>query len=148
MDLTRCSRYLALGAGMLATILGCDPALGPCSHSYREPILHVSRVTNAATGQPLATVFLDSLTYQGAAGGEVSWFQDSPVIGVSLEGDRVRCDLACAFGSQTGVYRFRLSASGYHSKRLEVTADFGVFHGGCPSWNDEGTRITAVLLPL
>ena len=65
-----------------------------------------------------------------------------------MEGSMVRCELACGFGTSPGTYRFRLSAPGYVPERLTVTADYQEFHGGCPSWNDGGTRHTASLSPL
>ena len=137
---------LRIWAPLVATLLGCDLPLGGCSHTYRERILHLTRVTNATTGQPLTTVFLDSLTYQGTVGREFPYMPNPFIdLRVSLEGDSVRCDLACAFGNDPGVYRFRLSAPGYQSKHLEIAADYDEFHGGCPSWNDEGTRVTTTL---
>ena len=79
-------------------LLACqESSLGPCSHTYRDRILHLTRVIDATTNQPLATVFLDSLTYQEAFGQEVAYLPNPLAdLRVSLNGDIVRCDLACA----------------------------------------------------
>jgi hypothetical protein len=117
-------------------------------HTYRDRILHITRASSTATGQSLAAVFLDSMSYQPAFGHEVPWTPNPEVdTRVAVEGGRVRCDVACAFGSESGMYRFWISAPGHQPTWVEAVAEYGEFHGGCPSWNDEGTRISTALSP-
>src|SRR5574341_2557714 len=112
-----------LAFGGLVVVSGCDRFFaGPCSHTYREPVLFISRVTDALNGGPLSVVYLDSLTFQGALGAAqpILW---SPTlesgVGLSQSGSLVQCAITCAFGSSAGTYRFRLSAPGYVPKRVE-----------------------------
>ena len=74
---------------LLAMLLACrESSLGPCTHTYRDRILHLTRVIDATTGQSLSTVFLDSLTYQEAFGQAVAYL---PNPFVDLRVSRRRC---------------------------------------------------------
>jgi hypothetical protein len=143
--------FPALYVCCILVLSGCDRlSAGPCSHTYREPVLSLTRITDAVTGGALAVVYLDSLTFQGQFGAPqpILWSPTMELgIGVSQAGERVQCAITCAFGNSDGTYRFRLSATGYVPKRVEVAAAYREFHGGCPSWNDGGTRATFTLAP-
>jgi hypothetical protein len=120
--------------------------LGPCVHTYREPILLISSVRSGANGTALGTVYIDSLTLQHGFSPEREW-STREYERLTFEGDRYRCEVVCGFGDEAGTYRFRVSAPGHTPMRVTVDAEYREFHGGCPSWNDRGTR-TALVLPI
>jgi hypothetical protein len=120
--------------------------LGPCVHTDREPILLISSVRSGTSGPAIGTVYIDSLTLQDGFSPEREWFTRE-YERLTFEGDRYRCDVVCGFGDEAGTYRFRVTAPGHTPIRISVNADYREFHGGCPSWNDGGTR-AAVTLPL
>jgi len=116
---------------------------GGCDHTYREPVLTLQRV-NDPTGQVLPVVILDSLTLNNRPL-ELRFgiITSLPAFGVTSDGSALTCSTPCGFGSEPGRYEFWVR--GQTAERVTINASYATFHGGCPSWNDDGTTATVSL---
>ena len=138
------TRAVVIGVAC-GSLLGCDFAgAGVCSHTYREPVLIVAGVQDVRTGRPIAAVAIDSVTLNAQSTGVGV---AAPAFGVVVDGTGVQCHVTCGFGTSPGQYVMRVSANGYAPKQIAVAATYAQFHGGCPSWNDGGTRVHGSLTP-
>ena len=136
----RLVRLVAIGT--TACIAGCDAETnGPCVHTYDDPLIHITRATDAATGAAIPTVWLSAFTLGGMVTGPQPLLAGSPAFGVTPEGQVLRCDPGCGFGTSEGVYRFSAAAPGYLTATVEVNARYSRFDGGCPSSNSGSTRL-------
>ena len=132
-----------LAVAVLIAVAGCVPVgAGPCVHVYRDAVVHIGAVVDAATSSGLDSVFVTKATVNGDSlplflailgGGHEA--------GVLLEGDTLRCSVPCAFGSMQGRWKLTLLARGYPSQAVAFDAQYATFHGGCPSYNDGGTSV-------
>jgi hypothetical protein len=142
---TRLGRGLvlfAVVAGM--SILSCrddDSTAGPCVHNYLDAVVHLASVRNHATQAPLDTVFMSAAAVDDHLYLLTALVQEANASGVTLVGDSLRCVLPCSFGHEEGHWAVTLSARGFARQEVEFDADYAVFHGGCPSWNDSGTVV-------
>jgi len=119
---------------------------GPCVHEYREPVLIITSVLDTQTG-----TFIDSVHIRGIE------IDDQPIdLFVLAAGETqniVRTDTVlagsppCGFGTQNGNYEFIVSAPGYQDTVVTQYAEYAVNQGNCPSYSDEGTRITIQVQP-
>lgn len=120
--------------------------VGPCYHEYRDAVVHISAVTDFATGAALDTLYISSATVRGSPH-PLTWLPEEPNSeGLQAVGDSLRCLVPCSFGQQEGQWSLTVSAPGYPRQVVEFAADYAVFHGGCPSWNDEGTDVALRLV--
>jgi hypothetical protein len=144
MPFARESRLVLVAAGAVLTV-GCQEfAGGPCVHTYRDPVLAVTRATDGATGARIAPLFLTAVTVGGQAPG-VSYLLTT-AFGARAQGDTIVCDVPCGFGTSEGRYGFTASATGYAPRLITVDARFARFDRGCPSSN-AGSTETSVSLP-
>ena len=130
--------------GLAALALSCDWArVGPCVHTNREPVLTIQRV-NDPSGQVLPVVVLDSLTLNSRSV-ELRFgiITSPPAFRVTSDGSALTCSTPCGFGSEPGRYEFWVR--GQPAERVTINASYATFHGGCPSWNDDGTTATVSL---
>jgi len=140
--LGRCLVPFAIIAGLSG--LSCHDdgfATGPCIHHYLDAAVHLTSVRDHATQAPLDTVFISAAAVDGHTHLLSSLAQEEPASGVTLVGESLRCVLPCSFGHEEGHWVVTLSARGYAQQALEFDANYAVFHGGCPSWNDNGTVV-------
>ena len=134
----RVSNFLFLA---VAALVSCDISqAGPCVHTYREPVLTIERVSDVS-GRAVAALVLDSLALNGRPVDlRFAAVTTEPAFGVTSDGTTLTCTPPCGFGTEPGRYEFRLAAPGYTPTRVAINASYATFHGGCPSWNDDGTR--------
>lgn len=98
-------------------------------------------MTDFATDAALDTLYISSATVRGRPY-PLPWLAEQPNSeGLQAVGDSLRCIIPCSFGQQEGHWSLTVSAPGYPRQVVEFAADYAVFHGGCPSWNDEGTDV-------
>jgi hypothetical protein len=149
--MNRISHYSILGFLLMIWVLdfsGCgeEGTAGPCVHIYREPIFHVTSVTETGTQAKIGEIVIREVRINGLeyppsllnAESENVVFQDSLLI----------CTVPFSFGHTPGDWQFEATASGY----VEATFNFpGVQYsegqGGCPSYSDGGVRVTLELDP-
>jgi len=115
------------------------------------PILTIREARNAATGAPIAQVVLSNIHIQGQlqTGNKMQFLMTGPPRNVTIEGDRLRCTLECAFSHDNGDYQFTVSAPGYMSKTVTVPGvRYTAFErDGCTNTVTRGTTISLVLEP-
>jgi hypothetical protein len=123
-----------------------DRRVGPCVHVYEEPILHIESVRNAQTGAHIASVVLSEVRVDSVrqnpllllAGSSRMAVLDSVLIG----------NPPCAFGTQPGLYSFKVSASGFRDTVVTYSASYLTNRGGCPSSSTGGSRVRIDMQPL
>lgn len=129
----------------ISTLTACTPTgtgMGPCVHVYRDAVVHINAVLDAASGSSLDSVFVT-----GAAVNDytlplpLAVYGGGHEAGVLLDGDTLRCKVPCALGSTEGTWQLTLLARGYPLQTVAFDARYAVFHGGCPSYNDRGTSV-------
>lgn len=135
-----------IGAGvcaLMANFLGaCDGnPIGPCVHEYREALLQVVGARDAQDNTPLPNFVIRQVQIDGREQ-DLRFVVAGPSYGVELKGDSLVCRVPCGFGTQEGNYIFTVSAPGYPPQVRGYEGRYGVFHGGCPSYNDAGVRVT------
>lgn len=132
-------RFLLLAACSLPA-LGCpELAAGPCSHTYRDPVLAIITASDAVTGARVSPLLITDVT-AGGLPQSVGLLMALTNFGVEARGDTIVCGIPCGFGTREGAYDFTASAPGYAPRRVSVEASFARFHGGCPSYNAGSTR--------
>jgi hypothetical protein len=123
---------------------GCDRLAGPCSHTYREPILQLGSARDSLTNAPLPRVVLHEVRQNGRTL-DLGFLLAAPGFGVAVQGDSALCDLPCGFAVEEAQYRLTVSAPDYPRQARTYTARYRVFQGGCPSFNDGGVRVSLAL---
>ncbi len=138
--------FLAIGTAIIVGSCNVDDHLiGPCVHTYMDAVIHVEDVRDRDSGDPVETVFISAATVD-ARPILLEWLaKEKNASGVGLVGDSLKCTVPCAFGTLGGHWALTLSASGYPEQTVEFDARYAVFHGGCPSWNDDGTNVSLEL---
>jgi hypothetical protein len=92
---------------------------------------------------PIDSVFITRIEVDGATRDLHGVIAGNHTQGVEPRGDTLCCAVPCAFGSSDeGRWGITLSARGYPEQTIEFNARFGVFHGGCPSFNDQGVKVS------
>ena len=138
-----CGMRMALVVGLFgALVSGCIG--GPCVHTYEEDVLHLETVSDAMTGAALAEVVITEARRGGVAMTSLSGEGLVP-----MGGGAARCTLPCSLGTVLeGDYEIDVSADGYEATTIAVSARYATLEGGCPSRNDGGTRVSAMLDPM
>lgn len=111
-----------------------------CSHHYNEPVLNLAYVMDALSGAMQKSVSLLSLTINGRLVTSTNY----PLAlssNIQAVGDRLVCTLPCGLGTEEGAYQLMIEAPGYMPQTINVTANYRVFAGGCPSMSDQGLHI-------
>lgn len=125
---------------------GVPGDVGICVHEYREPILTLRSATSTPSGASLSKLVLGGFTLDGAARTAQDLATVSSGIVVGDDGT-LECTLPCAFGRDAGRYAFTASADGHRDTAVSADAVYATLHGGCPSYNDDGSTID-VQLPV
>jgi len=129
----------------LVAVTACgDDATAPgrCVHEYREPIIELVSAHDARFGSALSSVVLTNIRFNGHVLEPSFLASVQPAYGVTARGDSLVCAIPCGFATEAGNYIFTISAAGYPPPQDRgYEAQYGVFHGGCPSYSDEGLRI-------
>ncbi len=114
---------------------------GPCVEEYGEPIVLVTAVTDADDGAAIGVVEIWEIR-RGES--EVQVFGETLNL-TEGEAGVFSCEVPCGFGSEPAEYTFWVGAEGYEPVEVSVEAEYEVFVGGCPSFNDGGTEVQVEL---
>lgn len=136
---------------VLFFFIGCTPegeqgGIGPCVHIYKEPILHITSITNMITGEPVSAFTITDVRVDGRT--QNLFHLRSLSYGVVWYDSILFANVPCGFGTDEGVYHVTISATGFRDTVIQAAARYAVFQGGCPSSNSGGTRISFVLQPI
>lgn len=119
--------------------------IGPCEHTYKEPILNVTSVRNAANEQLIRFVKLRELKIDGILYPTFPVFHSSSVV---ASDSIFYCNPPFGIGSQAGTYEFIIEADGFIAKKIMIeNVDYSISGGGCPSYNDGGKKVDIYLFP-
>ena len=117
--------------------------VGPCVHSYNEPILNITSVRDA-NNKPISFVILRDLKINGIKLFAQSLLHESYSIVAS--DSLFYCNIPFGFGVEEGTYEFIIEAEGLQPKMITIEdVKYTIFVGGCPSYSDGGTRIDILL---
>jgi len=113
---------------------------GPCVHEFREPVLIIESAEDAEN-QPIDAVILSDITFNG---NEISlqYLMTLMTENIQVEDDRATCTIPCGFGIEDGTYAFTAWSTDTEPKDFNVEATYGSGTGGCPSFSDDGTRLS------
>ncbi len=117
-----------------------NDGIGPCVHTYNEPILNVSSINDTLNNISLQFVKLYDLKINGFKTLGLNAISTSYSI---VSGDSIfYCNVPFGFGVEEGKYEFIIEADGYNPKKITIeNVNYSIFEGGCPSYNDGGTQI-------
>jgi hypothetical protein len=123
-----------------------NSAVGPCVVNYEEPILVITAASDAVSAAPVTEIALTDVKVNGVP-------LDLRVLGVTtpnvrVVGSSLQCTLPCGFATTEGAYSATLTASGYQSSSLLVSAQYQSFVGGCPAKYSGGKHVAVSLQPL
>lgn len=116
-----------------------DNGVGPCVHSYKEPILNVTAIKDSLNKQ-VGFVKLYNLKINGSKVNGKSVI--SPSYSIVVDDTLYYCNVPFGFGTKEGTYTFTMEAEGYSPKKIIINnVKYATLKGGCPSYNDDGTDI-------
>ena len=116
---------------------------GPCYHDFRDPVLSIRTVTDSVSNQSIPRIALTHLLVNGHATVIITPSSTR----IMIQGDTVWCEVACGLGNEEGMWSFDVSAAGYRTRSIQVSARYARFDGGCPSSNTGSTTMSLRLLP-
>lgn len=127
-----------------------DNQIGPCVHTYEDPVLHIKSVKNKNTGTDILEIQIHSLQKDGIpikvdSTSSAYLIQASKGYNVTIRDSNLVCGIPCGFGFDEGSYQFVVSADGFRDTIIAVNAKYAVFKGGCPSSNSGGSQINIQL---
>ena len=117
------------------------PLMGPCEHRYLDPIIEITEVSDAKTGQPISAFKITSVEIEGNQTDLHQLIHGESYNSV-LYDSTVYCSIPCGFGTQDGEYKLLVSAVGYQDTAIIFNADYKKFEGGCPSSSSGSTTIS------
>lgn len=124
---------------------------GPCVHEFREPVLSITEVTDQQTGQPLQEVKITALKrddFEYNLDPENNLFPLTMAENIEHQPPLLICTIPCGFENEHGIYTVTIEADGYQQKSIETEAAYQSGGGGCPSFSDDGTKLSFSLTPL
>lgn len=126
----------------LTSISGCkkEGTVGPCEHTYKDPVIHIESVRDRQSNQQIQTFKVLQAVRDGNK--EHPYFLKIVSYNVVTDDTALVCNSPCGFGTSEGTYALKVSASGYRDTTVVVTARYAVFNGGCPSSNSGGTSFS------
>lgn len=133
----------------LITLMNCrgiDNRVGPCVHTYNEPVLNIDRVVDSQTGAPIQKVKISSLTVDNVEQNP-AWVIAGVAKNITIQDSSLFGQPPFGFGTNDGIYQFFIQATGYRDTLVCQLANYQTFKGGCPSFNDDGTHITVKMRP-
>jgi hypothetical protein len=131
----------------LAFLQACRATDGICEFKYQTPVLEIERATSAQTSAPIPQLLLGDFIVAGVAARDPSMALGEQPRAMIDEGDRLRCTVPCAFGTEPHTYAFTVSAPGYQDKRVEFDARYETVQLGCPGFASGPTRVQIALEP-
>lgn len=139
-------RYIFL-MSPLVLLLGCGETSGPCIHTYEDPVVAITEVTDGNTGDQVEEIVVEAAEVDGQAVDELSRLTMEPAFGVAVTEEGIACAVSCGFGTTEGAWSLAVGAAGYESKIVQVNAEYQGFEGGCPSRNFGPTQVQFELVP-
>ena len=123
---------------------------GACDIVYLDPILSISDARDAITSDPIPSLRLRNLHWNGHQIDDARFFTEvgAPVYGVTPLGAEIQCDVACGFGNMPGVYGLTVHRDGYRDTTLNITANYGKVENTCPIRGSQGIILQLRLSPL
>jgi|AntRauTorcE11897_2_1112592.scaffolds.fasta_scaffold40294_2 hypothetical protein len=130
-------------------IYSCEPtgsSIGPCVHTYEEPVLTIQSVSSAETGNKISTLEIFNVKIDNVSGNPASLI-DEVSENISVEDSILICTIPCGFGTMEGTYEFAVKADGFKDSIIYKSAQYNKLEGGCPSSSSDGTKISFSLIP-
>lgn len=120
-----------------------------CNDIREEPLFAIVAATDQASGAQVAEVTIRDVFYMGMPFGNVADLlvtnTPTPTQGVTVEGQVLRCRIACTFGSVPGDYTFTVGATGFRDSTIAVNAAYRVEADGCRRSLKTGALLTLTL---
>jgi hypothetical protein len=123
--------------------------VGPCVHEFRDPVLNITSANSAADDARIGILVISNVTFNSSAVDLPMLFQEGTLQLTNLEfkDNKLICSVPCGFGTTEGLWQFDVSAAGFVEQHVSVQAGYAIFQGGCPSYNDNGTRLKITMQP-
>lgn len=132
-------------------IAGCRSGTGnACDFVYLDPLVSIVEVTDAVTDEPIASVRLQSLHWNGHDIADARFFTEvgAPTHGVTALGGDLVCEVACGFANQEGLYNFTVHHDGYRDTTVSINATYRKVERTCPIRGSGGVILQLQLSPL
>lgn len=146
---------LALAALLTVGDAACNGnQVGPCGVFPQEPVIAITRVTNAATQTAIPRVTIRSISIDGRSITDPRALIEGlgvPTKNATVSGQDLVCDIDCAFAVEQGRYVMTLSAGGYRDTTVTLDARYRRSEsgsGGCPLRLFDGAEVQLTLTPL
>ena len=127
---------------IILSFLTCDKdgGVGPCVHTFKEPILHVISIQDTLNNIFLSSVKLYDLKINGSKKLDDIVLDKS--YSIVLDDSIYNCNIPFGFSTEEGKYEFIIKAENYDPKHFTIeNVSYSVLKGGCPSYNDGGMRV-------
>ncbi|AFZ69694.1 hypothetical protein [Deinococcus peraridilitoris] len=123
---------MVIVAGLAPLALSaCGGVLCPASvPPYPGQLMNIQSAVDATSGTAIREVLITNLTINGEQGnlsdtsGLFTGRAQNAARNVMLDGETLKCTVACAFGWPEGTYRFTISAPGYQPQDVEATTSY------------------------
>ena len=131
---------------VILCFLSCneDNGIGPCVHTYKEPILNITSLRDTVNYNHPRFIILRELKINGS-----KQFGANPLLesyAIVADDSIFYCNIPFGFGVKEGKYEFIIEAEGFQPKQITIeNVSYSVFEGGCPSYNDGGKRVELVI---
>jgi hypothetical protein len=135
---------IVITVSIIFCLLSCDNGVGPCVHTYNEPILNITSLRDTVNYNHPRFVILRELKINGSK--EYGAYPLTKSYGI-VENDSIfYCNIPFGFGVEEGKYEFIIEAEGFPPKQITIeNVHYSVFEGGCPSYNDGGKRVELII---
>lgn len=143
---------LALALAVLSS--GCGSQICPAGDIViRDPLLRLRSVKHAQSGAAVAQVTLSSIDILGRrqTATDIQFFVKNTGLSrnISADGDRLICNVECAFGAEEGLWAFTVSAPGFQDKRVSYDLRYaGTESDECTTYIVGSFPVDIVLEPL
>lgn len=118
---------------------------GPCVHNYEDPILAISSVEDAESGEQIPRITVDKVFIDSIRTDISSLVRESSQ-NVTIQDSSILCEVPCGFGTLDGHYKFSVHASGYEDTTVtQENVRYENFDGGCPSSSSGSTTMSFTL---
>ena len=127
--------------------LGCQAACNSdgtvCAGSvvYDEPIIRIAAVTDATSGATISPITLSQIRLNAVDLPAISFEPPPGLVNASVSNSQVLCNVACAFGRNTGTYTFNVQAAGYATKQVSVDANYSRVTTACEQHASGATEV-------
>ena len=134
--------------------LGCQAACNTdgtvCAGSvvYDEPIIRIAAVTDATSGATVSPITISQIRLNAVDLPAISFEPPPGLLNASVSNSQVLCNVACAFGRNTGTYSFSVEAPGYTTKQVSVDANYSRVTTACEQHASGATEVRITLQKL